>query len=144
MQPKKLIHILFLSFAVFSCQQSGKNPPPEEQTGAGLWEAVMAVHDEVMPKMGELSSLKKDLKNLPQDSLVQAGITELTLAEDAMWDWMHELRPHDEIEQMAQEEAEAYLTQEKEKISAVKDKMLHSMETAKSLLAGAEKPVDHH
>ncbi|HMQ64524.1 MAG TPA: hypothetical protein PKE06_27820 [Flavilitoribacter sp.] len=144
MQTKKLIYILLLSFAVISCRQPGKNTPAEEQSGAGLWEEVMAVHDEVMPKMGELSSLKKDLRNLPQDSLVQAGISELTLAEDAMWDWMHGLKPHDEIEEMGQEEAQTYLEQEKEKISAVKDKMLHSMETAKSLLAETEKPVDHH
>lgn len=110
-----------------------------------LAKQVLAVHDEVMPKMGELSKLRKQLKekvNTWTETAVDAQaenigkatqlIADLDAADAAMMDWMHTynggqgLYDHDAIME--------YLNEEMVKITSVKEQMNNTMELAKSFL----------
>ena len=97
---------------------------------------VMTIHDEVMPKMGEIHLAKKELKkaleNIEYDSLkneVIKLISDLEMADEGMMEWMNQWKlPENE------DEKNAYLIKEKEKITKVKDDMLTSIENANNYL----------
>jgi len=100
---------------------------------------VMAIHDSVMPKTGEIFKLKKKLsgyETLVTDSVLIQKIYRiknlLVEADDAMMDWMHEFREADPL--LTFEEKQQYYTEEKKKITDVKIKMLASIDSAKILL----------
>lgn len=98
---------------------------------------VMAIHDEVMPKMGDIHLAKKELRKLlidiDHDSLktvVTTLISNLEVADEGMMEWMHQWKvPANE------EEKNAYFLAEKEKITKVKEDMLTSLENANNYLA---------
>jgi len=105
---------------------------------------VMAVQDEVMPKMGEISQLEKSLRqereklaqlevpDSTQMEVLLVEITNLKKANESMMDWMRNYEaPTPEQEQA---EALSYLNGQMEKIVAVKADMLESIEHAKTLL----------
>ena len=109
-----------------------------------LQKEVIAVHDEVMPKMGEISQLEKTLRqereklaqlevpDSTQMELLLAEITRLKQANERMMDWMRNYEaPSPEQDQA---EALSYLNEQMEKIVAVKSDMLESMEHAKTLI----------
>ncbi len=107
-----------------------------------LEEKVMAVHDEVMPKMGQMKALKKQLgaakdslarQKPANDSLIQilqSRIEALEQADRAMWDWMHQYKvpTHEDDSAIV-----AYLEDEMKRVTEVKEKMLQSIEQGKSL-----------
>ena len=107
-----------------------------------LEEKVMAVHDEVMPKMGQMKVLKKQLgaakdslarQKPANDSLIQilqSRIEALEQADRAMWDWMHQYKvpTHEDDSAIV-----AYLEDEMKRVTEVKEKMLQSIEQGKSL-----------
>lgn len=104
---------------------------------SGLEKEVMAIHDEVMPKLGELNKLKRnlskqlpDIQNEPLRSEVLQIITDLENADEGMMTWMSEYKiPSDESSKTE------YLTKEKESIQKVRKDMLSSIAKAKSLTA---------
>lgn len=100
-----------------------------------LEKEVMAIHDEVMPKLGELNMDKKGLeiilKNTTDESVkitLQDAITALERADEGMMDWMAEYKLP--IETTTQK---AYLNKEMIRITKVKTDMLESMKNAKLL-----------
>lgn len=103
-----------------------------------LYDQVMDVHDEVMPKMDEIMKLKRSLQeqiaNTPdmvveRKQQLEKMISNLDSASNAMMDWMHEFNPlPDSVDQ---EIAREYLEGEMEKIRNVKTLMLESIEKAK-------------
>jgi hypothetical protein len=118
-----------------------------ESASAKLQKEVMDVHDEIMPKMDELMTLKTEAKlkirnldslsksdttllaqKLPYDSL----LISLDEADKAMMDWMHgfdtEMTGKDENQKLE------YLKGEKIKIDWVKNKMTESISKGKNLL----------
>jgi hypothetical protein len=104
---KNILKLLFIGvFAGMSaCGNSGKDVPSSntvaENTGQALYNEAMDIHDEVMPKMGMLMSIKRKLK----DTLDTQGLTEaqkrdienrillLDSAHKSMMDWMHGVYP---------------------------------------------------
>lgn len=108
-------------------------------------EAVMAVHDEVMPKMGEISMLIDALKGqADQEPESPQALTMKKLQEShkAMMDWMREFGDafnSDEILKGAalSEEKKERLRIEAERITEVKRLMLESIAEGKQLLEGA-------
>ena len=66
---KSIQKLIFLGFLVtISCNKSGKHDHHEENAPSGnpnqaLYEEVMDVHDEVMPKTDEIYRLKKELQD---------------------------------------------------------------------------------
>jgi hypothetical protein len=100
---------------------------------------VMAIHDSVMPKTGEIFKLKKKLssyESLVTDSVIIQRIYRvknmLVHADEAMMNWMHEFREADPL--LTFDEKQQHYAAEKKKIIDVKIKMLASIDSAKNLL----------
>lgn len=95
----------------------------------------MNVHDEVMPKLGELNKDKKKLQTILANSTdesvkttLQEAITSLEKADEGMMDWMAEYKLPSDISSQ-----EVYLKNEMMRITKVKTDMLQSMSNAKLL-----------
>ena len=90
----KTINILVLIYLVMvSCTSSPENSSAAEKT----FEEAIRIHDEVMPKMDKIESLKLKLKEMknshPEDSTqIDSQIKKLDNASEAMMMWMHELK----------------------------------------------------
>ncbi len=108
------------------------------------WQSVMAIHDEIMPWMGEMNSIAKEVKSRladetlseAQSSQLQAALASLDSADATMWKWMNGLKQLDKLQ--AEETHEAimdYLMKEEAAIIALKDQMKSSMEEGKAALA---------
>ena len=105
---------------------------------------VMAVHDEVMPKMGKLGKLVGELKAKENDS-TEMGATykkarvDLQEANEEMMDWMQNFGDRftpDEILNGAElsEEKLAWLDEEEKKMKALRDKINKRLAIGDSLL----------
>jgi len=122
---KRLLIFLCLIALFSSCREKST-----------LEQEVIAVHDEVMPKLGELNKDRKNLQAILKsttDETVKAellaAITSLEKADDGMMDWMSDWKvPSEPTEQ------KPYLEKEMIRINKVKTDMLESMRTAKLLI----------
>ena len=129
--------VLFFSFLFLSL---GCGPSIED-----MQDEVMAIHDEVMPEMGTINRLAKELKVMVKDSLstqdqrieIKKHIDALETADDAMMNWMAEYKAPGK--DLSKEKATELLQKEKEKITLVRDQMLNSISDAKALLSKLEK-----
>lgn len=138
---KKTIPIfLIILLIVTSCGENKDNSRQE------LLKKVMAVHDEIMPKMGDIMKYKKQLQTkineLTEASAEenQAKIAELTQAvedlensHDGMMNWMHGFDRNFDSE--VQEEVIAYMKDQMTKIERVGKGTNAALENAKELLA---------
>lgn len=135
---KYLVPLTIVLFAVSACNSDKK----EQQA---LFDEVMLVHDEVMPKMGNLRALASELSqradSLAQDSLVDrsAQIDEMRSlsknlkdANEGMMEWMRQFEqveegtPHGEVMQ--------YLSEQRKSIQKVRDDMINSKTEAEKYL----------
>ena len=137
--------IIALCLGLFAACGGGNKAAEQKKQQEDLAKEVIAVHDEVMPKMSELMSLKKNVRQTSDSITVKATegfeqkvgeaaeiITALEAADKGMMDWMHSynggqgLYEHDAIME--------YLGAEKVKITKVKEDMLSAMDRAKAFL----------
>jgi hypothetical protein len=137
--------IIALCLGLFAACGGRNKAAEQKKQQEDLAKEVIAVHDEVMPKMGELMSLKKNVRQTSDSITVKATegfeqkvgeaaeiITALEAADKGMMDWMHSynggqgLYEHDAIME--------YLGAEKVKITKVKEDMLSAMDRAKAFL----------
>lgn len=131
---KTFLIIIFGIFITASCSNKKKD------SVASLKEEVMALHDEVMPKMGELHKTQKQLLTLADSagggSLAAQKYRELAetieLANESMMDWMRNYEPN---YAGTEQEIREYLEGQKTSISRVKEDMLKSLEAGKDALA---------
>ncbi|NNJ88081.1 MAG: hypothetical protein HKP53_01655 [Eudoraea sp.] len=128
---------LFLIFV--SCKSE-----PKKEEGPSQMEEVMAIHDEVMPKMGNISSLIADLK--PKVDSTEAGKEYLKAMQDlqgahrSMMDWMKgfgERFDHEEIMNGKELNAEkqAWLLEEEVKVKELREQINTSIANAERVLA---------
>ena len=126
---KILIPIIFL-ISLSACDKK-----PDNQKV--MIDEVMAIHDEVMPKMDEIMSLKSSLDSaskVSSDSVKARQLSSaLEVADNKMMDWMEEYNP-DLLKGKSSDEITKYYTDEKAKISSVKDLANKSIEEAKTFL----------
>lgn len=154
---KYILFVLAISLLAYACSEKQQNHEHEhhhtETTGNArvdsLKQQVMAVHDEIMPKMDEIMSLRisaqQEIKQ--QDSLTKVNpkledthqkqqldslLTQLDDADEAMMHWMQEF--DSQMKAKSDEEKITYLKSEQDKINAVKDQMLGSISKGKQLL----------
>jgi len=116
----------------------------KEEKESNQMKQVMAVHDEVMPKMGQLGKLVGELKGMENDSTeigkqYMEARTDLQDANKAMMDWMQGFGSRftpDEIMNGAElsEQKQQWLDEEEEKVGAVRDHINSSIEKAQNLL----------
>ena len=135
-------YILILVALVFTvstaCKEEKKKSLESDQM-----KQVMAIHDEVMPKMGKIGSLVAQLrKKIDSD---QGGVDEKKAMEDlqeankSMMDWMqgfgNRFDPDEILNGKAlTEEKKQWLNEEEEKVKIVKEKINTSIANAESLL----------
>lgn len=136
-------NILFLGLIIsISCNKSSHHEEHEQaetpNPNQALYEEVMAVHDDVMPKADEIYQLKKELQDkiaktpdLVADKKKQLDqiIAELDSADHSMMDWMHKFNPLPDSAN--QETAREYLENEMEKIKKVRELINGSIQKAK-------------
>jgi hypothetical protein len=149
---KSLLSCFVLTASLFlsgCAQQSSLKERDQKSETATTYpysmEGVMAIHDEVMPKMGEISMLidafKAEADKNP-DSPQANAITKLQESHKAMMDWMREFGDaftSDEILKGAalSEEKKERLRLEAERIESVKTLMLESIAEGQKLLETA-------
>ena len=136
MTKKKLILILSVIIAVaHSCKDQNKENSQMKD--------VMAVHDEVMPKMGTISQLVSELdEKITNDTSSNdyvAAKEELKAAHKAMMDWMKSFGDRfdgDEIlnGKALTEEKQKWLDEEEAKVKALKEQINSSIKQAQDLL----------
>lgn len=124
---------LFMLSLILSCGQ-------KNQDNQALYDEVMKVHDEVMPKMDDIYKLKQELKKQMADSAnladekrktIEATMLRLDSASESMMVWMRNFNPIPDS--LGEEKARAYLKEQQEKIKEVKEKMLEAIDEAKEL-----------
>ena len=114
--------------------------PEGDSTNANraLYDQVMDIHDEVMPKVGDIYELKKKLLEkiastpnmvAEEKSKLEKRIADLDSVGEMMMGWMHSFQPLPDT--VDQERAREYLESEMEKIRKVKEAMLEIIEKEK-------------
>jgi hypothetical protein len=121
---KRYFVIIAMMVAVAACTNT-QQKVKEEQKAPTLMDEVMALHDEVMPKMGKMMKVQKQL-NLLADSIATVDLERaeqlrglaqnLDDANEAMMDWMRNFNPNVEG---TEAEVKAYLEQKKTEIAKV-------------------------
>jgi hypothetical protein len=139
--------ICFVTF-ILSCKPG--NADQENTSGMpsdlqALENQVMAVHDEVMPKMKDINDLSAKLRaikaNVKENDYGRkespSGLEEvqgtLKLAEQGMWDWMKSFS--DTKATLQEDQLKGFYEKELEKITKVKQDMLSAIEKAQTWLA---------
>ncbi|MEQ9467782.1 MAG: hypothetical protein RLN88_10250 [Ekhidna sp.] len=114
--------------------------PGKKEELQTLKDEVMSIHDEVMPKMGELRNVRKQLM-LQADSLMESDSVRAAIlttaadnigeANESMMQWMRNFEPEFEG---TNEEVMQYLQGQKESIQKVKEDMLGSVAKGREVL----------
>ena len=101
-----------------------------------LYNQVMDIHDEIMPKTEEIYNISKkwkaaikDVSSNEEKELIQRKIDRLDSVNKMMMDWMHEFKPLPDTTN--EETARAYYETHLEKIKRVKEAMLLALEEEK-------------
>lgn len=135
-------YILILVSLVFAISMACKEDK-KVSTESTQMKTVMAIHDEVMPKMGKIGSLVAQLREKIDTD--QGGAIEKKAMEDlqdanaSMMEWMQGFGNRFDSEEIMDgkaliEEKKQWLNEEEEKIKIVKEKINTSIANAEALL----------
>ena len=127
---KHLFYFLTLSIIVIntSCGSKTEHTHQEASTNDALYDEVMKIHDEVMPKMNDLykmkEALKKQLSETPDLSddkrkELETEIAKLEEASKSMMVWMREFNPP--ADSLGEEVVRQYLEGQLEAVKKVKE-----------------------
>lgn len=118
--------------------------PSDADSNALLKEEVIAIHDEVMPKMGELKSLQKEVllkidtlkadstKNADEIQKLQILAQDLDTSFEGMFIWMRQFKST--YEEMSEDEITEYLLKQKELVEKVNVDIKKNLADAKAEL----------
>lgn len=138
------ILFLLVSLAILSCgkpsgdQSTSTSDIDTTSTNQALYDQVMHIHDEVMPKMEDIYTLKKKLQDqiaatpdmvVEEKQALEKRIARLDSVGNLMMDWMHKFSPV--ADTVDQEVAREYLESEMEKIRRVREAMLEAIASEK-------------
>ena len=114
-----------------------------------LYDEVIAIHDEVMPKMSDINRVKRALKEHASGltspkcefqeedrGKIKGMVAKLEEADESMMQWMRDFK---KPENVSHEKMMAFLEAEKVKISDVSDLMLTSLEKGDKLIKDLKK-----
>lgn len=134
------LSLFFLSTLLVSCAD------PQEKKVQELKKVTIALHDEVMPRMGEITELSTDLKDLREElkadttdsaineiGVINDRIKSLDDAYEGMMQWMADYEPRFE-EEHPMDSAVVYYEQQRTYIERVKLDMEKSIEDAAGYL----------
>ena len=109
----------------------------EDQEVSTLYDEVMDIHDNVMPKMQDISKLRRELRKqiveAKDSSIIMKDILYLNKADDAMMDWMARFSEEYQLLQEKEQKLK-YLKNEIPAIEYVRDIMLESIAIAQKRL----------
>jgi len=149
---QKYNFFLLLSLGLFlACNDSSTKSDSGSKFSAvelkeqqGLWDDLMVVHDEVMPKISNIHKLGRQLKNYSETtedvpSLVKeqiaATVSLLDEADESMFSWMNNLRQLKPLQDTEKhEDIVIYLRAEQDRMDKVKKDMLMSIEKGSMLV----------
>jgi hypothetical protein len=144
---KLLLYLLLISILLFFVHCSSKsehtahdhsNTVTAAKPNDTLYDEVMKIHDEVMPKMNDIYKLKEALKKQMADSPtmidsrrkeIEAKITNLETAGENMMQWMREFNPP--ADSLGKDTQREYLEQQLESVQKVKESILFAIEPKK-------------
>jgi hypothetical protein len=133
---KNLKTLLFISLSILaSCAKIGKQEDhhhnggnSEENPNQALYDQVMDIHDEIMPRAEDIYQLKKELQEklagspdmvADKKQELELVIAQLDSADQSMMDWMHLFKPLPDSAD--QEKARDLMNESIEKAKAVKN-----------------------
>jgi len=144
---KSIRHLLLLviTITLASCGQKSHDERGDHDHGhdtetgpnQALYDEVMKIHDEVMPKMNDMYKKKEELKKKIADTpnmvdeekkKIEATIAKLDSASEGMMVWMREFNPLPDS--LGEEKAREYLEDEMEKVKEVKEDILEALKAA--------------
>ena len=107
-----------------------------------LMDEVIAIHDEVMPEMGDIRKTRKALLEKLETStdeelnkVLQEQANKLDESHEAMFVWMRQFNPEPDSA-MTDAMFHEYLVDQKQKMIVVRDLMVNSLKEGKALLGG--------
>lgn len=136
-----LAHVVMLTGCGQKSDDHNHDHHSHEESSANqpLYDEVMKVHDEVMPKMDDIYKLKEQLKKQLEATPAMVDekkreleniIVQLDSASEGMMVWMRNFNPIPDS--LGEEKARKYLEEQKEKVNKVKEDMLQAIEEAKA------------
>lgn len=124
---KYFLRMLVLSAIITGCQSRSE--------ADALYDNVMKVHDEVMPKLDDIytrrEQLKKEIANSPDMVIekrkeLEARIARLEAAAEGMMRWMREFNPP--ADSLGEDAMLQYLNKEMERVKQVRDSINFSLQ----------------
>ena len=121
-----LFATLLLTITFYSCKENPKSDTPTQM------QEVMAVHDEVMPKMGTIgkliSQLDAKIKETDSTDVLVKARQDLRDGNKAMMDWMMNFGNRFDTDEIMKgkaltEEKQKWLDEEEIKVKALRDQM---------------------
>jgi hypothetical protein len=137
---KHLSHLIILTIIAISTSCSSKTEHQHQEgsstgsTNDVLYDEVMKIHDEVMPKMNDLYKMKEALKkqltdtpNLAEDKKkeLEAEIAKLEEAGKSMMVWMREFNPP--ADSLGEAVVRQYLEDQLEAVKRVKESVQQAL-----------------
>ena len=132
---KSVLALFMMTFVLLlaGCQQNSDSADHDTHdmhdmgSNQELYDEVMNVHDEVMPKMNDLHKAKTSLQtrlelpgvNEAEKQEITRKIASIDSASDGMMIWMRQFEPLSDSE-VGEDSARAYLEQELEKVKKVR------------------------
>jgi hypothetical protein len=138
------IIIFLVSLVLLGCskptdkQENGTSDTDSTSSNQALYDQVMLIHNEVMPKMDDIYILKKKLQDqiaatpdmvVEEKQALEKRIARLDSVGNLMMVWMRKFSPVPDT--VDQEAAREYLESEMEKIRTVREAMLEAIESEK-------------
>jgi phage tail tape-measure protein len=139
--------VLLLLVTLSACNQNTSGKKEDTKTPDAVEKKrseVMAIHDAIMPEMGTIMNLKKQLKekasamdstgstDKEQLDSIYFSVEQLEEADEAMMQWMRTYK--DPADSVNENQAIDYLELKKQEIVEVKEIMQESQENARALL----------
>lgn len=129
---KYIYSLAMIATLVIACK-----PDLKPTANEALYAEVMAIHDDVMPKMKDIHRLKKEIRasfDNPEDESYEVGLEllqTLTAADESMMAWMADFKVPEDGNPASQK---AYLDEQKIKITKVRDAMLTAIQTSQTII----------
>ena len=137
------LHLLFVLLAgvFFGCSQkrdTTASDPVDDESNQALYEQVMEIHDEVMPKMDDMYKRKKELQDriastpdMPEAEklALEQTIQQLDSANNSMMVWMRQFNPP--TDSANQEALREYLESQLEMVKKMREDVLEALENGK-------------
>jgi hypothetical protein len=140
---KKLFILVLITASVVACKPKSEDNTEasealETSPNEALYNEVMKIHDEVMPKMNDIYKYLQQLKDkLKSPNLsakdkeeINAVLSKLDSAGNGMMVWMRQFDPIPDS--VGEEKARIYLEGEMEKVKRVREDIAQALEQAKA------------